>query len=104
VANARANDFMEAGTQVILVVLVGLAVVNPVWGIFVKPWWLYLGLSTVGGFFLMALSLSLLDVFRPGTGAQIGPAAMAFLLPAFPFVFFSAVAFVVRLVTQRLAT
>jgi hypothetical protein len=99
--NQHPNDFKENGSLLILVVLAGLAVVNPIWGIFVKPWWLYVALSTVGGFFLMSLSLSLLDLFRPGTGEQIGPAAMAFLLPAFPFVMLNSVAFVIRLVARN---
>lgn len=87
-----------------LVVLALLAVVNPLWGITIKPWGRWVVCALVSGFgslVLMALAATLYDAFRPAGVDPSGPAGMAFLLPAFPYVLVGTIALIVRLVMSR---
>lgn len=95
----RPSQYDELGVVSVLLILAALAVVNPIWGIWLKLWgsWLlYTLLSAVGGFFLLSTAAWLYDLLRPAGVNSLGPAAMAFLLPAFPYVFSSLVALAVR--------
>ncbi len=95
----RPGQYTELAVLLVLLVLAALAVVNPLWGIWIKPWgsWvLYSILSAVGGFLLMAGAATLYELFRPPTVKPLGPEAMAFMLPAFPYALTGMVALAVR--------
>jgi hypothetical protein len=95
----RPGEYTGLAVLLVLLVLAALAVVNPLWGIWIKPsgsWVLYSLLSAVGGFLLMAGAATLYELFRPPTVKSLGPEAMAFMLPAFPYVLTSMVALAIR--------
>ena len=66
----RPGQYTELAVLLVLLVLAALAVVNPIWGTWIKPWggWvLYSVLSTMGGFLLMAVGATLYELFRPAS-------------------------------------
>ncbi|MCX7783164.1 MAG: hypothetical protein N2318_05910 [Meiothermus sp.] len=95
----RSSEYSGLAVGLVLMVLAALAVVNPIWGIWLRPWgsWLlYTTLSAVGGFLLLAVAAWLYDLLRPPGVKLLGPEAMAFLLPIFPYLIASLVSLVIR--------
>lgn len=100
----RPGSYKELAVVLVLLVLAALAIINPLWGIGLRPWgsWvLYTTLSAVGGFLLLAVAGWLYNLLRPAGVKPLGPEAMAFLLPVFPYLLSSLVALAVRWWTHR---
>ncbi len=79
--------YQNAAVLLTVFILSGLALVGAVWGIFVRPWWLYLIVSSLLAVAIFFLTFALLDLLVPGTLAKLGPAGTVFLLPMLAFFF-----------------
>ena len=68
---------------IIIPIFVQVAVVLlvAIWGIFVKPWWVYALGWAVGLLLMTVLTVLLLTWFEPVQMQKIGPAGMALMLP-----------------------
>ena len=87
VARQIGTAFYQDGAVVILVsVMSAFALTGAIWGVFVRPWWLYMIASSLLSALLLALTFWLLDAFVAGTQAKLGPAGTAFLFPILAFV------------------
>ena len=58
-----------------------------VWGVFVRPWWVYLIASSLLAALTLYLTFALMDAVVAGTLAKLGPAGTVFLLPILVFIF-----------------
>lgn len=88
----------------VLLVLALLSVVNAFMGVAIRPWglWLlYTSLSAVGGFLIIALTALLYDALRPPGVPESGPAALGFMIVAFPYLLLNLIALIVRFFTPR---
>ncbi len=97
-------DYSERSALATVAVLCLLGVVNPAWGVWIKPWgsWaLYAVLSVVGSVLMLSAAIWLQDFLRPPAAKTLGPEGMVFLLPVFPFVLTGIAAFVARLAIYR---
>jgi hypothetical protein len=77
----------DAGVILLVFLLTALALVGAVWGVFVRPWWVYMLVSSVLAMGVLFLSFALMDWVFPGTIAKLGPAGTVFLLPMLAFIF-----------------
>jgi hypothetical protein len=71
----------EQAITIPIFVQVGVVLVAAVWGIFVKPWWVYAACWAVGLLLFTVLSMLLLSLLEPVQMQKIGPAGTAFILP-----------------------
>ncbi len=78
--------YQYSRTDIIMFALTAFAVTGAVWGVFVRPWWLYLIASSLLALLLLQLTISLVDALAAGTNARLGPEALAFLWPVIVFV------------------
>lgn len=78
--------YQDAGMVILIFVLTAFALIGAVWGVFVRPWWLYLIASSALATLTLYLSFALMDAFVAGTQAKLGPGGTAFLLPIFAFI------------------
>lgn len=78
--------YQDAGIMIVIFGMTAFAVIGAVWGVFVRPWWLYLIASSLLALLLFVLANWLIDVFVAGTQEKLGPAATGFLFPVFAFI------------------
>ena len=87
VARQMGTVFYQDGAIVILVFIMSVfALLGAIWGVFVRPWWVYLIASSLLAGLLFALTFWLIDAFVAGTQAKMGPAGTAFLFPMLAFI------------------
>ena len=79
--------YQDAGMVLLVFILTGLVLIGAVWGVFVRPWWVYVIASSLVGLAVLAVMFVLIDVIAPGTGNKMGPGATVFLLPMLAFFF-----------------
>jgi uncharacterized MnhB-related membrane protein len=78
--------YQDAGIVTLVFMMTAFAVIGALWGVFVRPWWLYLIASSLLAGLLFALTFWLIDAFVAGTQAKIGAAGTAFLFPMLAFI------------------
>ena len=78
--------YQDAGIVILIFVMSAFALIGAVWGVFVRPWWIYLIASSLLALLLFQLTSLLIDVFQAGTQAKLGPAGTAFLFPMLAFI------------------
>ena len=87
IARQIGTAFYQDGAVVILVfVMSAFALTGAIWGVFVRPWWVYLIASSLLAALLLILTFWLIDAFVAGTQAKLGPAGTAFLFPILAFI------------------
>lgn len=80
--------FYQNGALLIMVfVLTAFALIGAVWGVFVRPWWVYMLASSALAALTLYLMFAFVDCLVPGTQTKLGPAGTVFLLPILTFVF-----------------
>ena len=79
--------YRDAGLVFLVFGLTALVFIGAVWGVFVRPWWVYLIASGILGLGMLLGTFWLIDVFVPGTLDKIGPGGTVFLLPMLAFFF-----------------
>ena len=87
IARQMGTVFYQDGAIVILVFMMSaFAAIGAVWGVFVRPWWVYLIASSLLAVLLFILTFWLIDAFVAGTQAKMGPAGTVFLFPMLAFI------------------
>jgi hypothetical protein len=79
--------YQDTGLVLLIFLLTALVLIGAIWGVFVRPWWLYMLVSSALAAATFFLAFALIDVFVPGTLAKLGPAGTAFLFPILAFIF-----------------
>lgn len=88
IARQITGDFYQSGAVLLMVfVLTAFAIIGAVWGVFVRPWWLYMIVSSLLAALTLFLTLALFDWLVPGTMAKLGPGGTVYLLPILAFIF-----------------
>ena len=88
IARQLTGDFYQSGALLLSVfVLTAFALIGAVWGVFVRPWWTYLIVSSALAALTLYLTFALMDWLVAGTLAKLGPAGTVFLLPILTFIF-----------------
>jgi hypothetical protein len=79
--------YQDAGVVWLVFLMTALVVIGAIWGVFVRPWWVYWLVSAALGIVALALSFLLIDVFGKGTLDKLGPGGTVFLFPLLAFFF-----------------
>lgn len=88
IARQVSGDLVQSGAVLVTVfVLTAFALVGAVWGVFVRPWWVYLIASSLLAALTLYLTFALMDAVVAGTLAKLEPAGTVFLLPILVFIF-----------------
>ncbi len=88
IARQVAGDFYQSGALMLLVfVLTALGLTGAVWGVFVRPWWVYMIASSLLAALALFLAFVVVDWLIPGTITKLGPGGTVFLLPILVFIF-----------------
>ena len=78
--------YQDTAIVILVFALSAFALIGAVWGVFVRPWWLYLIASILLVGLMITLTFALMDWLVPGTQAKLGPAGTAFLFPMLAFI------------------
>ena len=78
--------YQDAAIVILIFVMTAFALIGAVWGVFVRPWWVYLIASSLLAALTLFLTFALMDWLVAGTQAKLGPAGTAFLFPMLAFI------------------
>lgn len=78
--------YQDAAIVILVFAMTAFALIGAVWGVFVRPWWVYLIASSLLAGLTLILTFALIDALVAGTQAKMGPAGTAFLFPMLAFI------------------
>ena len=78
--------YQDAAIVILIFVMTAFALIGAIWGVFARPWWVYLIASSLLAALTLFLTFALMDWLVAGTQAKLGPAGTAFLFPMLAFI------------------
>ena len=78
--------YQDQGIVMLIFVMSAFALIGAIWGVFVRPWWVYLIASSALAALTLYLTFALMDWLVAGTLAKLGSGGTAFLFPILAFI------------------